>query len=173
MAKLGMTFDSNDVPELEDFSPVPPGQYTGMVVGSEIKETSSGGEMLVLEIDIQGGEYSNRKIFENLNIKNDNQQAVDIAFRKLGNLCKAVGKATIKDSEELHNKRFLMEVSVKPPAPYKDRKTGEERMSKARNEIKKYLSVTGTSSVEAATAPSSAAEAKPSDSTPPWKRSKA
>lgn len=171
MADLGMTFNVNDAPERDDFSPVPPGQYVGMVVASDKKQTSSGGEMFVLEIDIQGGEYAGRKIFENLNIVNNNQKAVDIAFRILGEIGKAVGKASLKNTTELHNKRFLMDVVVEPAKPYI--KDGVEHPGKPKNKVKKYLPVNGATSGETATPASIVAEGKSADSTPPWKRGKA
>jgi hypothetical protein len=170
MAKLGITFDANDVPERTEYTPLPPGQYTGMIVASELKPTKKGGEMIELEIDIQDGEYSGRKLFERLNIKNDNQKAVDIAFRTLGEICKAVGKTSIKDSDELHNKRFVLTVGVEPAKPYT--KDGVEHAGSPQNSIKKYSAYSaGVPGAAPATSPSSSGgvESKPS-STPPWKR---
>lgn len=179
MADLGMQFNANEVPEREDFSPVPPGVYTGMITNSELKDTSpsekspNGGQMIVLEIDIQGGDYDGRKLFERLNIKNDNQKTVDIAFRTLGEIVKAVGKTTIKDTEELHNKKFLMEVRIDPPSPYKDRKTGEIKPGNPQNSIKKFLPVSGAVSTPKAGAQATeTVESKASESVPPWKRKK-
>lgn len=170
-----MTFNADEVAEREDFSPVPPGIYTGMITNSELKETNSKtGQYILLEIDIQGGEYEGRKLFERLNIKNDNQKAVDIAFRTLGEIVKAVGKTTIKDTEELHNKKFTMEVRVEPAKPYV--KDGVEQPGSPQNSIKKFLPVSGAVSTPKAgssTATSATAESKASDeSVPPWKRKK-
>lgn len=165
MAKLENTFDANTVPEREEFTPVPPGTYTGMIVASELKDTKAGGQMIVLEIDIQDGDSAGRKLFERLNIKNDNQKAVDIAFRTLGEIVKAVGKTTIKDTEELHNKRFSMEVRVSPAKPYVD-KDGNNQPGSPQNEIKKFLPVSGSVSTP------NAVESKPQKADPPWKKAK-
>lgn len=174
MAKLDSVFNSEDVPAREEFTPVPPGTYTAMVVASELKDTKKGGQMIVLELDIMDGEHAGRKLFERLNIKNDNAKAVDIAFRTLGEIVKAVGKTTIKDTDELHNKRLAIEVRVDPPQPYID-KDGKEQPGSAQNSIKKFLPVSGAvSTPKAATqSPSVAAtvESKAGDnSVPPWKR---
>ncbi|MBC3540639.1 DUF669 domain-containing protein [Rufibacter sediminis] len=132
MANLGSQINVADIPERDEFQPLPAGKYTMMIVNSEMKETSTGGEMLVLEMDVQDGEYKGRKIFERLNLKNANTTAVDIAFRALGELCRAIGKAKVSDSVELHNKRFIADVAVTPPK-------GEYGPG---NRIKKYISMT-------------------------------
>ncbi|MCK5603809.1 DUF669 domain-containing protein [Candidatus Pacearchaeota archaeon] len=139
MAKLDGIFDASTVPERDEFTPVPPGTYTAMVVASEIKTTSKGGQMIVLELDIQGGEHAERKLFERLNIKNDNDKAVSIAYRVLAEIVKAVGKGSIKDTEELHNIRLLIDVRVDPPKGYKDKNTGEMKEGKPQNSIKKFM----------------------------------
>lgn len=170
MAKLDQPFNANDVPEREDFTPVPPGSYTAMIVASEAKATSKGGEMIVLEIDIQDGEHAGRKLFERLNIKNDNPKAVDIAFRTLSEIVKAVGKTTIKDTEELHNKRMSIEVRVEPAKPYV--KDGVDMPGSPQNSIKKFLPVSG--SVSTPKAPSGATvESDSGKAVPPWKKTSA
>ncbi len=172
MAKLD--FDASCVPEREEFTPIPPGSYTAMIVASEKKETKAGGEMFVLEIDIQGGEHDGRKLFERLNIVNSNQKAVDIAFRTLAEIVKAVGKTTIKDTDELHNKRFHIEVRVDPPKPYTDSE-GKQQEGKPQNSIKRFLPVSGTVSTPKTAAPVAATVESKSEqsSVPPWKKHKA
>lgn len=172
MAKLDEVFDSNTVPEREEFTPVPPGTYTAMVVASELKDTQKGGQMIVLELDIVDGEHAGRKMFERLNIKNNNSKAVDIAFRTLGEIVKAVGKTTIKDTDELHNKRLYIEVRVDPPSPYVD-KNGVQQEGKPQNSIKRFLPVSGAVSTPKSVAPSATetVESKPvQGGSAPWKR---
>ena len=169
MANLGMTFNSEDVPEREDFSPVPPGTYTAMIVASELKETSKGGQMIVLELDIQEGDHSGRKLFERLNIKNDNQKAVDIAFRTLGEIVKAVGKKTIKDTEELHNKRLLVDVRVEPAKAYVD-KEGNSQPGSPQNSIKKYSPASGAVSTPKAQSGATVESNAEQKAAPPWKK---
>ncbi len=174
MAKLGEVFNVSDVPERTDFTPVPPGQYVGMVTSSELKDTKSGGQMIVLEIDIQDGDHSGRKLFERLNIKNSNETAVTIAYQSLAELIKALGKDKIKDTEELHNKRFLINVAVDPPNPYVD-KDGNSQPGSAQNSIKKFLPYGAATPVSA---PSGTVQTpKPVESgsdkaAPPWARKK-
>lgn len=142
MVKLfeGQEFNVNDVAEREDFTPLPAGTYNAMVVASEMKATKDlKGEYLQLEIEVIDGANAGRKLFERLNLKNSNQQAVDIAYRTLAELTRAVGKVTIKDSEELHNKRLQVVVEVEQGKPYT--KDGVTKEGKPQNVIKKYLAV--------------------------------
>lgn len=174
MAKLDEAFNAESVPEREDFSPIPPGAYNVMVVDSGLQETSKGGQMIVLELDIQDGDYAGRKLFDRLNIKNDNPKAVNIAMRTLAEIVKAVGKSSIKDTEELHNKRLTVNVSVEPAKSYK--KDGVEHPGKPQNSVKRYLPFSGTFNQSAAK-PAHTTEvtekAPDSDANlPPWKRKK-
>ncbi len=151
---------------------MPPGTYTAMVVASDVKDTKKGGQMIVLELDIMDGDHAGRKLFERLNIKNDNAKAVEIAFRTLGEIVKAVGKTTIKDTDELHNKRLYIQVAVDPPSPYVD-KDGKQQEGKPQNSIKRFLPVSGAVSTPKA-APQAGAttvESKPTEqAVAPWKR---
>lgn len=178
MARLDQQFNANEVPEREEFTPLPPGMYTAMIVASELKNTQpsekspNGGQMVVLELDIQDSEHSGRKLFERLNIKNDNPKTVDIAFRTLGEIVKAIGKTSIKDTEELHNKRLMVEVRVDPPTAYKDKKTGEMKEGKPQNSIKKYLPASGAVSTPKGAATPTVESKADQSAVPPWKRAK-
>lgn len=171
MAKLEGVFNAADVPERDDFTPVPPGAYNVMIVSSEIKETSKGGQMLVVEMDIQDGDHSGRKLFDRLNIKNENSKTVDIAYRTLGEIVKAVGKSTIADTNELHDKRLTVNVSVEPAKPYT--KDGVDHPGKPQNSVKRYLPYGGAVAATPAQATTTQAVQGISQvgaSTPPWKR---
>lgn len=180
MVQLSEVFDSSQVPERQEFESLPPGNYSAMIVDSQLTDTSKGGQMIVLEIEIQDDEFSGRKVFERLNIVNSNDKAVDIAYRTLGEIVRAVGKTTIKDTTELHNKRLTITLGVKPPEKYTD-KNGVEQPGTPQNTIKKYaLFSAGNSADSHKQQTKVAAETKPQESqsseasnVPPWKRKKA
>lgn len=171
MVKLfeGQEFNVNDVAEREDFTPLPAGTYNAMVVASEMKATKDlKGEYLQLEIEVIDGANAGRKLFERLNLKNSNQQAVDIAYRTLAELTRAVGKVTIKDSEELHNKRLQVVVEVEQGKPYT--KDGVTKEGKPQNVIKKYLAVGAPATAGQVTGSAPAAGVQSDAPVPPWKR---
>jgi len=173
MAQLGMVINADEIPERTGgYALLQPGTYTAMITESEMKPTSSG-EMLVLTVDVpdEGG-----KIIERLNLKNKSEVAEKIAYQTLGEIIRAVGKTTIKDSDELHNKRMTVDVVVDPAKPYV--KDGVEKPGYPQNRIRKYMvhgSVANqkTESVQAAPSAASPAQAQPASSgenLPPWKR---
>ena len=128
MADLGNTFDPQDVPEDErSFKPMPAGDYTCQIIESEIVQTKSGGDMLKLTLEIMEDPFANRKVWDNLNIRNANPQAQSIAQRTLADICSAVGAGAIRDSEELHFKPFTATLKVEPEKDGYDAKNGVKR----------------------------------------------
>ncbi len=111
-----LNFNSAEVePNSMDFDPIPAGKYAGQVIESEVKETSKGGEMLKLTIEILDAPYKSRKVWTNLNIVNSSEKAQQIALGMLSALCRAVGKVGIvSDSSQLHNKPFIVAVGIEP-----------------------------------------------------------
>jgi hypothetical protein len=106
MALLGSTFVTDEVEDLS-YNPIPADVYIVQVTKSEMKATKDAtGEMLKLEFTVLEGEYSGRKIYENLNLVNKNEMAVKIARSKLKQICQACGLAQIEDSAELHGIPF-------------------------------------------------------------------
>lgn len=188
MAKLGINqIDVNDIPEQDDFSPLPPDNYVVMITESEMKPTNGkngAGEMLVLKLEVQEGQFQGRTLFDRLNIVNPNSTTEEIAYKALGAICRAVGLAkTPDDSEQLHNKRLVATVKVDPAKPYTktNAETGlsETVEGRPQNRIVKYLPIgaetsnasAGTSAAEkpvSQKATSTAAATK--GKTPPWKK---
>jgi hypothetical protein len=106
-------FDASKV-EPNDFGILPVGDYEACIANSEMKPTKDGqGQYLNLEIQIVGGQYQNRKLFEKLNLVNKNETAVTIAKGTLSAICRAVGVLTPNDSTDLHNKTFRIAVGVR------------------------------------------------------------
>jgi hypothetical protein len=134
MADLGFEFNADEVEINVPFEVLPPGDYEVQIVNSEMRPTKSGtGKYLWMEMAVISGEYKERRIFDRLNLFNDNEKAANIAHGTLGAITKAVGKLTIKDSDELHFLPFVAAVKVRPAGPDK---SGVQR--DAQNEVKGY-----------------------------------
>ena len=116
MAEFNETFDPSAVPEDDrNFEPIPAGTYKLQVLESAIADTSTGsGQMLTLTLEVVEGQYANRRIWDRLNIVNQNPDAQRIAQRNLADLCIAVGVAQLRNTDELHNKPFMARVTVQP-----------------------------------------------------------
>ena len=119
MAKLPQSFDSNDIEPNDLFEPIPAGRYTMEIIESENKIAKSGnGEYIKLTLQVLDGKHKGQKVFVNLNLINANATAVEIAYRNLSAICRAVGVRQLEDSDQLHNKTFTGIVKVKGSPEY-------------------------------------------------------
>ena len=115
MAIFAQTFDANTVAP-SNFDVFPAGKYLAQIVASEMRPTKDGrGQYLFLELDILEGQFAGRKLFDRLNLVNDNPDTVDIATRTLSSICRATGQMQVKDSEQLHLIPLIADVRVRPP----------------------------------------------------------
>jgi hypothetical protein len=162
MAQLGGTFDATQVAPQTPFEVIPAGKYKVHVSDSDMRPTKDGnGQYLWLELEILDGDCKGRKLFDRLNLVNNNQQAVDIAQRALSALCHATGKLAVSDSQDLHFIPVLATVRVRAAA------NGYE----ASNEVRGYEAVAGSMASRAAAArPTMAVAPAPAASSAPWKR---
>jgi hypothetical protein len=112
-----LNFDANTVDPISSFDPLPVGDYLVVITSSELKDTKQKtGKYLQLTYDVVDGEYKNRKIFDRLNIMNPSEDAQSIAQRALSSICRAVGVMHPKQSEELHDKPFVVKLGIRPAA---------------------------------------------------------
>jgi hypothetical protein len=110
-----------DVEPDNGFEPLPAGEYLVQVTDSELKETKNGlGEYLQLTLQVIDGNYTNRLIFDRINIVNQNPTAQEIGQRQLAALRHAVGKPSAKDSAEFHYVPFIVRIKVRKDDVYGD-----------------------------------------------------
>lgn len=177
MAFLGQTFDATAVEPSAPRELLPAGDYLVQIVESEIVETKAGdGQMLKLTLDIVDGPHAGRKLWDNLNLVNRNEQAVEIAQRTLSAICHATGKLQVSDSEALHFIPMVATVKTFPPG-HTDKKGYVYENGK--NEVGGYKPAGGARPAPAAqthqprqAAPQQQAQTqKPAAApTPPWRR---
>jgi len=128
MAK--MSFDSSEISTANPYEILPDGTKCRVVIEkSEMKSTKAGdGKYLAIEIVVIDGPHEGKRLFENLNLENKNEQAVAIANRTLSQICHATGKIAVEDSDELHGIPMIVTLGIEQA-----RGTFE-----ARNKVKKY-----------------------------------
>lgn len=114
MAELN--FDASKVaPATGAPEAVPAGWYNVMMDESEMKPTKDGaGAFLQCRFNIADGQYSGRKLFSRLNLKNLNPVAVEIAYKELSAIAHAVGVIQVGTSEQLHNIPMKVKVKLRP-----------------------------------------------------------
>jgi hypothetical protein len=156
MAFLNETFNTAELPEEQGgFDPIPAGDYHLVVAESELKDTKKGdGQYIWLKMSVVGPTHQGRILFANLNIRNPNPKAEDIGRQQLGSVLRAIGVASLTDTDQLIGGNMTCKVTVKNDPTYGPG-----------NEIKGFKAVTGSPVPAPA---GQAAPAQASGATPPW-----
>lgn len=172
MASLNGTFDATQIQPDAPRELIPAGDYKVIITESEMANTSTGGQMLKLTMQVIDGEHQGRMLWDRLNLVNNNPKAVEIAQRQLSAICHSVGKYQISDSSEIHNMPLIASVKIRPASA--DGQYGPQ------NEVKGYKSATGQQQAAPASAPAPQQPAAPQaeapaegKTTPPWMAGKA
>lgn len=110
-----LNFDATAVaPDQGIGDPLPTGWYNMAMDESEMKPTADGtGAYLKVRFTVLDGQYQGRKVWEQLNLRNNNPQTVEIAQKQLSAICHAVGVLKPAKSEELHNRPLKIRVGQK------------------------------------------------------------
>jgi len=138
-------FDASKVKPAEPFETIPAGWYNVMIEASEVKPAKTEGNFfLELTFKVLDGQYANRKLYARINIRNNNPQAQEIAYRELSAICHALGRLQVGDSAELHNQPLKAKVKLRPA----------DGQYEASNEISGYKNI---NEVVASPAPAAAA----------------
>lgn len=133
---IPFTFDASQVAP-NSFEIVPAGWYNVIITDAEMAPTKKeGGQMLKMTLEVQDGPHKGRKLFDRLNLVNENPKAVEIAFRTLSSICHAINRIQIQDLEQIKGVPMLAKVKV--TAPTQDYESS--------NEIKMYKACDGTPS---------------------------
>lgn len=157
MAFLDTPIALDDIPadEQRDFEPIPAGTYTATVAGIDLRATKAGtGQYLAVRLDVTGPTHQGRVLWTNLNIRNPNAKAEEIARQQLAAIMMAARVDLVQDTDVLIGASVGVKVSISEDATYGKR-----------NEVKGILATGGA----ARSAPPMPAAA-PAASTPPWQR---
>jgi|TARA_R110000787_G_scaffold91982_3_gene193694 hypothetical protein len=164
MANLGQSFNTNEIPESDNnFDPIPAGWYEVSVNSAELKETKAGtGEYIAMRYDVLGPAHQGRVIFGNLNIRNPNPKAQDIGIQQLGELMRAIGLASVEDTDQLVGGHLEVKVKIREASG------GYE----ASNDVSGFKAIKGGATPMPAKKPAkkaaAAAEPEAAAGSPPW-----
>lgn len=158
-----ISFDASTVEPSESYDVLPKGKYLMMAVASQIKPTKSGtGEYLEITFEVLDGQFKGRKVWERLNIRNQNKKAEEISQRQLSALCRAIGVMNLVDTDQLHNIPVIAELAI-------DEKEGYD----PQNRVKSYAAAGGSPAPVAsnpALRASAPAVAPAANAAPVWKK---
>lgn len=105
MAKLQLDLSQVKEQSNSGYSMIPAGKYEMKVVKTEVKDTKSGGAMLVCDLEVQDfGDHVSKRIPYQLNIVNSSAEAQRIGLSQLKSLaiaCHVKNPNAIGDSDEL------------------------------------------------------------------------
>ena len=126
MAILNFDISQYEAPK-SNFDPLPRGDYQAIVTESQMKITKAGtGEYLELVMQIVDGEFSGRKIWERLNLINENAATRSMAMASLTSLCKALDNGAdpyALDENLLIDVPVTMSLDIDRKDPTRDRKS--------------------------------------------------
>lgn len=110
--------DFLDLSEVKEssFECLPKGDYVVVVSDAEVRDTKDGqGQYLRVTLEVQEGEFDSRKIFTNFNIKNKNQQAVQIGLGQLKKMMRCAGATSyqLNSAQDLCGLRVMAKVDIK------------------------------------------------------------
>ncbi len=134
MASLGITLNQTDLPEGQNFDPIPEGWYTAQIKAAELKNTKANdGQYIAVQYAVTGPTHAGRVIFGNLNIKNRNPEAERIGMSQLGMVMGSIGLPKIEDTDQLIGGNLQIKVGMSKA------QDGYE----ARNEVKGWKAIEG------------------------------
>lgn len=134
MAQLPSKFSTEDKGEMNNFDALPAGEYQVKVKDSSLNVNSKKtGKYLKFIFEVTEGEFKGRWLFSNMNIIHTNVQAVEKAEKELATLCRACGKSSILDSDEVHGCELMVKIT----------QTKATSQYPAGNDIKDYQPVKG------------------------------
>ncbi len=115
MPDLGVSIDPREItPDTGRPEPFPDGVYRFMVLNTDVRSTKKGdGSLLVVDHEVQGGEYAGRRWFSQITLDNPSQQAVAIGQRQISALLHSVGyMKVLTNSDALHGLVGEAEVGI-------------------------------------------------------------
>ncbi len=148
-----LNFDASRVEPTIPREIVPAGKYVVEITASSMKETKAkNGSYLELEMTILEGEYKGNKLWDRLCLNHVNTQTQRIAQANLSAICHAVNVLQPRDSIDLHNLPFMVNVKIR------DNETTGEQYNEVRGYSKRERSFISDTSASA------------NDGSAPWAR---
>jgi hypothetical protein len=133
-----------DEEQRDGFEPMPPGWYALQCVKAELKDTSTGGKMVVVEFEVIGERFNGRKVFQRLNVINRNADAEKIGRRELAHLGQACGYPNgVTGTDQLLGKQLDGRLAIREGREVDGKTYGAD------NEIKAYAALGSKSAQQA------------------------
>jgi len=112
--QLYQPFDATQFDPSQSAGQLPVGKHPVVIIDSEVKPTTDNQSgLLELTLQIIDGPSKGMTGAYRLNLYNTkSQQAVEIAHKQFSAVCYVIGVFNVKDSQQLHNIPFIVEVAL-------------------------------------------------------------
>ncbi len=120
MAQLETAYDANDLPK-SDFEPIPAKTYEAVIHSASVANVKNNGQQLKIRLDITGPDHQGRVVFDNVTLKNQNVQAVEIGKKRLGEYIRAAGVQRLTDTDQLVGAPVRVRIGIEKNEEYGDR----------------------------------------------------
>lgn len=98
----------------QSYEPIPAGNYKVAIVGAEDKANSKGtGRFIKLTLEVTEGRYQGRKLFENMNYRNNSPKAEEIGKRTMKTVLDLCGIKVIRSTDDFLGHVIPVQVIVK------------------------------------------------------------
>jgi uncharacterized protein DUF669 len=74
----------DDIPDADDFSPIPDGEYLMKVAEAEEKQSKNGNPMWKLVLEIVNGQFKGRRVWDNITWSGEGMKRVKLVLSRLG-----------------------------------------------------------------------------------------
>lgn len=113
---IDLDIDLSTVTEAS-YDPIPPGEYQAQALNVDVARSQAGNLMVRAEFAIVGGQYDNKRIFENYSIQHANAQVVEIALRAIKSwaiACGHTGNERLTEGllKSLEGQEFIARISI-------------------------------------------------------------
>lgn len=155
-------FNIDELPESSTPLAMPAGWQVFQIKEAEVKATKNGnGQYIKLRMDVITGDYEGRVLFENINVRNQNEVAERIGRQQLGEIMRACGVASLSNTDQLIGGTLMAKLAVK-----KDDQYGDEEGNV--NVVKAYKALDGSPAPQPNGSNGSKAPAAAGGAKPPW-----
>lgn len=101
--------------EPRSYEPLPVGVYTVQITDAQYKETKSGnGRRVALEFTVVSGAYESQKVWDSINVVNENPTAQKLGQRMLADLCIAAGIKMLTNTDEFIGRTVRVQTKIQP-----------------------------------------------------------
>jgi len=99
--------------EENTFELIPAGWYEVSISSAQLKQTTAGtGEYIALRYNVLGPTHQSHVIVGKLNIRNPNLKTQDVGIQQLGELMRAIGLASVEDTDQLIGGHLEVKVNI-------------------------------------------------------------